>query len=123
MQYAHIGPDRICMHMQQSTTRYRVLVDPSYQPLLYLLCMAAMAPNSITNNKPKPKKPKKPYRVRKSDLHLDEYKQQLRDKSPTLLLRRIWSTILHSRRFHLYLAFQALAAVLGYGQFMLCVGM
>ena len=75
-----------------------------------------MAPSPV-------KKPKKPYRVRKSDLRLDEYKQQLRDRSPALLLRRAWAAVLRSRRLHLYLALQALAAALGYGQLMLCVGM
>ena len=84
--------------------------------------MAPPAPKPKPEKKKKKEK-KKPYRVRKSDLRLDEYKQQLRDRSPALLLRRVWAAALHSRRFHLYLAAQALAAALGYGQLILCAGM
>lgn len=69
------------------------------------------------------KKPKKPFHIKKADLRLDEYKQEIKDRSPGLLLRGAWQKLLTSRQFHLYLLIQAIAAGFGYGQVMLCIGM
>jgi len=69
------------------------------------------------------KKPKKPFHIKKADLRLDEYKQEIRDRSPGLLLREAWQKLLTSRQFHMYLLIQAISAGFGYGQMMLCIGM
>ncbi|KAF8477466.1 hypothetical protein BDZ91DRAFT_774084, partial [Kalaharituber pfeilii] len=68
------------------------------------------------------KKPKKPFYIKKADLRLDEYKQEIRDSSPNVLLCRGWDVLRKSRKFHLYLLMQAVAAFFGYGQPMLCIG-
>ncbi|KAF8419921.1 hypothetical protein EV426DRAFT_614068 [Tirmania nivea] len=68
------------------------------------------------------KKPKKPFHIKKADLRLDEYKQEISDGNPGLLLREVWQKLFTSRQFHMYLLIQAIAAGLGCGQMMLCIG-
>jgi hypothetical protein len=73
--------------------------------------------------KQKTKKPKKPYQIKRSELNLDEYKQEIKDRSPGHLFQRGLATLRTSRQFHLYLALQILAIVFGYGQIMFCIGL
>ncbi|KAI5787600.1 hypothetical protein DFH27DRAFT_573999 [Peziza echinospora] len=81
-----------------------------------------MPPPTTTKPKEKVKKPKKPYEFKKADLRLDEYKQEIRDRSPGLLLRSARDTLLTSRQFHLYIAIQCVAGYFGFGQIMVCIG-
>jgi hypothetical protein len=74
-------------------------------------------------DKEKPKKNKKPYHFKKSDLDLDGYRKDIQDRSAAHLFERGLSTLRTSRRFHLYVILQVLAAALGYGQVMFCIGM
>lgn len=92
-------------------------------PTPFLRTTQAVARMNSSKSKPtEKKKPKKPFHIKKSDLRLDEYKQEIRDKSPGLLLRGALESLLTSRQFYLYLLLQALAAGFGYGQMMLCIG-
>lgn len=76
----------------------------------------------MDDNKQKRKKPKKPYHIKRSDLNLDEYKKEIQDRSPGHLFHSALATLRVSRQFHLYLLLQCLAAAVGYGQIMLCIG-
>ncbi|CCX31443.1 hypothetical protein FPQ18DRAFT_313862 [Pyronema domesticum] len=71
----------------------------------------------------KDKRDKKPFHIRKEELALDEYKQELREKSPSDLARRAVDVLKTSRQFHLYVLLQILAAYFGFGQFLLCIGL
>jgi hypothetical protein len=66
---------------------------------------------------------KKPYHIRKADLHLDEYRKEQQDRSPTLLFKRAVNCLWFSRQFHLYAAVQLAAILIGYGQVMLVIGL
>ncbi|KAK5165318.1 hypothetical protein LTR04_001391 [Oleoguttula sp. CCFEE 6159] len=70
-----------------------------------------------------PKRPKKPYDIKKADLHLDEYIAEQDSRSPKILLQRAYTHLRSSRQFHSYLALQSVAALIGYGQPMLVVGL
>jgi hypothetical protein len=72
-----------------------------------------------TNTKVK----KKPYHIRKADLHLDEYRKEQQDRSPALLFKRAINSLRFSRQFHLYVAIQSVAIFVGYGQVMLVIGL
>ncbi|KAF4313182.1 Aminotransferase class IV [Botryosphaeria dothidea] len=77
----------------------------------------------------KPKDPakapkvKKPYHIKKADLHLDEYIEDQNSKNPSLLAQRVVAHLKASFQFKLYLALQFVAVVAGYGQAMLIVGL
>ncbi|KAI9822478.1 MAG: hypothetical protein M1827_000197 [Pycnora praestabilis] len=66
---------------------------------------------------------KKPYHIKKADLHLDEYKQEQASRSPSILLKRAVNALKTSRQFHSFVALQIVAALIGYGQVMLVVGL
>ena len=83
---------------------------------------------SVTNGSAGPlkanaKAKKKPYHIRKADLHLDEYRKEQRDRSPALLFKRAVNGLRFSRQFHLYVAVQLVAILAGYGQVMLVIGL
>ncbi|KAK8154132.1 hypothetical protein BC567DRAFT_40253 [Phyllosticta citribraziliensis] len=64
----------------------------------------------------KSKKPKKPYHIKKADLHLDEYIEEQNSKNPSLLFRRGVDHLKSSLQFKLYLVLQLVAALTGFGQ-------
>ncbi|KAI9773113.1 MAG: hypothetical protein M1840_008234 [Geoglossum simile] len=66
---------------------------------------------------------KKPYHIKKADLHLDEYRKEQQDRSPALLFKRAVNGLRVSRQFHLYVAIQLVAIMAGYGQVMLVIGL
>ncbi|KAI9789521.1 MAG: hypothetical protein M1835_001603 [Candelina submexicana] len=71
---------------------------------------------------PKPKS-KKPYHIKRADLHLEEYKKERSDRSPQVLFNRALNALKASRQFHFYVGLQLLASISGYGQVMLAVGL
>lgn len=71
----------------------------------------------------KPPKPKKPYHIKKADLHLDEYIEEQNSKKPSLLIQRAVTHLKTSFQFKLYLVLQCIAVLAGYGQAMLIVGL
>ncbi|OJD33054.1 aminotransferase class iv [Diplodia corticola] len=66
---------------------------------------------------------KKPYHIKKADLHLDEYIEEQNSKNPSLLLQRAVAHLRNSVQFKLYLVLQLVAVAVGYGQAMLIVGL
>ncbi|KAL0259105.1 hypothetical protein SLS55_006610 [Diplodia seriata] len=68
-------------------------------------------------------KAKKPYHIKKADLHLDEYIEEQNSKNPSLLLQRAVTHLKQSFQFKLYLVLQLVAVMVGYGQAMLIVGL
>lgn len=70
----------------------------------------------------KQKKPKKPKFIKKSDLDIEGYKKELRDRDPKHLFRTTVNNILASRQFWTYVAIQLVAGWYGYGQVALCTG-
>lgn len=78
---------------------------------------------------PKPKdamkvpKVKKPYHIKKADLHLDEYIEEQNSKNPSLLIERAVTRLKTSFQFKLYLVLQLVAVLIGYGQAMLITGL
>ncbi|KAF2140302.1 uncharacterized protein K452DRAFT_299663 [Aplosporella prunicola CBS 121167] len=70
----------------------------------------------------KQKKQKKPYHIKKADLHLDEYIEEQNSKDPKILWQRGVNRLKSSFQFKLYIALQLIAAAVGYGQAMLIVG-
>lgn len=73
-------------------------------------------------SKPKAKKQKKPFAYKKADLNLEEYKKDIRDRSPRALYERAKNAVLMSKQFRLYVVIQLIAAGLGFGQVMFCIG-
>ena len=69
------------------------------------------------------KKNKKPYHFSKADLQLDEYIEERNSRSPTLLLKKAYSNLKNSRQFYAYIILQVAAALIGYGQVMLVIGL
>lgn len=68
------------------------------------------------------KKDKKPFHIKKKDLDLDEYRRELADREPQKLAAKAVKAIAKSRKFWMYVVLQIVAAAVGYGQFMLCIG-
>ncbi|KAI9686711.1 MAG: hypothetical protein M1822_002770 [Bathelium mastoideum] len=81
--------------------------------------MASEASASSTDRK----KNKKPYHISKADLQLDEYIEERNSRSPSLLVQKAYNHLKHSRQFHVYIILQIGAAIIGYGQVMLVVGL
>ena len=67
-------------------------------------------------------KKKKPFDIKIADLNLEEYIQEQNAKSPELLLQRAVHTLKTSKQFRVYIGLQLLAAIVGYGQVMLVIG-
>lgn len=68
-------------------------------------------------------KVKKPYHIKKADLHLDEYIEEQNSKNPALLLQRAVAHLKTSFQFKVYLGLQFVAVLAGYGQAMLIIGL
>ncbi|KAA8911844.1 hypothetical protein FN846DRAFT_904045 [Sphaerosporella brunnea] len=69
------------------------------------------------------KKTKKPYYIKKADVDLDGYRNEIQERDPAHLLKRAAVAVKTSRQFQLFLAFQAVAVAFGIGQIMLCIGL
>ena len=67
---------------------------------------------------------KKPHHIPRSTLaaSLPAYRAELVARDPTYLVRRAFDAVITSRKFWVYVLLQCVAAWVGYGQAMLCVG-
>ncbi|KAF2496572.1 hypothetical protein BU16DRAFT_336404 [Lophium mytilinum] len=78
-----------------------------------------MAPKS----KDKPRKPKKPYHIKREDLHLEEYIEERDSKDPRIFFSRLGRHFYHSTQLRIYIALQVIAVYIGFGQLMLIIGL
>ncbi|KAI5779976.1 hypothetical protein EDC01DRAFT_633424 [Geopyxis carbonaria] len=83
-----------------------------------LRLVKGMARNEID----KPKRTKKPFYLKKSDLDLEDYKKEIQDQSPRHLLKTLVERLRTSKKFHIWCLLQIIAALLGFGQVMACIG-
>lgn len=87
----------------------------------------ATIPARGSQQAPKPEKTnkakqKKPFYFKKADLNLDEYRQELLDRSPKELAMRALKAVMNSKQFWLFVFLQTVVAAIGYGRVMLCIG-
>lgn len=79
-------------------------------------------PVSAAQKQPK-KKEKKPFHIKRADLHLEEYVEEQNSKDPRLLVKRAFEHLKHSLQFKLFILLQVIAIWFGHGLLMLIIGL
>jgi len=75
-------------------------------------------------SKNKIKKPKKPYHIKREDLHLEEYKEykEYIEERDRIRFSDLMRPLYRSVQFRIYIGLQLVASFIGFGRLMLLIG-